>query len=188
MDHLEEELGRMDTQIDHLAKTIAAEVTTAVATDLEKLNRHVGGLATLVGQFRTRDENISKQLLDLQQGYDTCLTKLATTIDSFGKSHIVLDVANNLNGTLPDPLPTPGVEPPITPSATDVPGVTPGTTASHAPTGAVAHPNNTGITATHSGNPGILPPGIQNSVDTALRWSANVPRPPLPPLNTNLPP
>ncbi len=44
MDHLEEELGRMDTRINHLAKTIAAEVTTAVATDLKKLNRRMGAL------------------------------------------------------------------------------------------------------------------------------------------------
>jgi hypothetical protein len=59
---------------------IATTITTAVATDLNKLEKHVGGMGTLMGHYCTKTENLTQHLLDLQRGFDACLSKLAASI------------------------------------------------------------------------------------------------------------
>ncbi len=152
-----------------LATTIAMEVTTAVTMALDKLNKRVGGLATSVGHYRTGHKTLSQQLLDLQQGYDARLSKLATTINLVDKSHSTTNATGNTSGRPTAPPHATHVAPPSTPPATAVSGVLPG------------------VTETSLDGPGVIPPGNLTTAGAALHWSREH-RPPPSPVNTNLPP
>ncbi len=119
-DHHEEELARMNTRLDDLATTIAETVTSAVVTDLNKLEKHVGGLGPSMGHYRTKTKTLSQQLLDLQQGFDARLSELADSIvETVHTSHAGMTVADDATGPTLGPVPAPHAAPPTTLSTAD---------------------------------------------------------------------
>jgi hypothetical protein len=160
-DHLEEEIQCMDTRINTLATTIANDITAAVTTDLKKYNRRVEGLASSVGHFSLEDGKIAKQVLDVQKGYNACLTVLESTIDAISKSQTALkeSIASKETSSTPPSLPV--ANPPVLPPMVDT------------------TPNNHSLNKT-TGQQTRQP-------DPTSHWNREA-RPRPPPVNTTLPP
>ena len=105
-DHHEEELEQVNTQLDNLATNTATTITTAVTTDLNKLEKRVGGMGTLMGHYRTKTKNLTQQLLYLQRGFDARLSKLAVSIvETVHTSHSGTPKADNTTQPTLDPAP-----------------------------------------------------------------------------------
>jgi hypothetical protein len=163
-DHHKEELAQMNTWLNDLATTIAETVTSAVVTDLNKLEKRVGGLGTLMGHYPTKAKTLSQQLLDLQQGFDACLSKLADSIvKTIHTSHAGMTAANDTTGPTLGPAPAPHAAPPTTPSTAD-------TIPDANTNGPVDTPQKTIVAAHRSA--GYQPTPVQTDLPLAINASA----------------
>jgi hypothetical protein len=166
-DHHEAELAQMNTQLDDLATTIAEMVTSAVVTDLNKLEKRVGGLGTWMDHYLTKTKTLSQQLLDLQQGFNARLSKLADSIvKTVHTAHAGMAAADNTTGPTLGPLPAPHATPPITLLTAD-------TIPDANTNGLINTPQKTIIVAHRSA--GYRPTLVQTDLPPAINASALLP-------------